>query len=90
MEFQVKLDFSTNMAEVAKPSTDKMATPSNATKDKSAQTARPERPDEEQYKSDLAKAEKELKTSEERMVRSTILAWELCRPNRMMVVTRVC
>ena len=62
------------MAEVATPSAEKMATarqptPSNAGKDKPAPTTRPERPDEEQYKTELAKAEKELKSAEERMVR---------------------
>ena len=61
------------MADLSTPSAAAMATaqqptPSNASKDKSAPTARPERPNEEQYKSELAKAEKELKSSEERMV----------------------
>lgn len=38
-------------------------------KGKAAPLTRPERPDEEQYKKELAKAEKELHEAEERMVR---------------------
>lgn len=37
-------------------------------KEKAAPISKPERPDEETYKSELAKAEKELKAAEERMV----------------------
>lgn len=63
-------------AELSTPSAANLATarqptPVNAAKDKapaSAPTARPERPDEEQYKAELAKAEKELKAAEERFV----------------------
>lgn len=62
------------MAEVATPSAakiDNMDPGSSSQKDsKSAPPVKPERPDEEQYKSDLNKADKELKASEERMVRS--------------------
>ena len=62
-----------NMAEVA---TQSAATPAaagqsnsaNTSKDKAPPTTRPERPDEEQYKTELGKAEKELKSAEERMV----------------------
>ena len=73
------------MAEVATPSADKMAnavqsTSSNTTNNKSAPMARPERPDEEQYKADLAKAEKELKTSEEHM-KSIKNKLDMARPN---------
>lgn len=44
------------------------AAPAASTVDKSA-PVKPERPDEEVYKTNLAKAEKELKAAEERMVR---------------------
>jgi hypothetical protein len=37
-------------------------------KDKSAPVAKPERPDEETYKKELAQAEKELRSAEDRMV----------------------
>lgn len=39
-----------------------------ATKDKAAPTSRPERPNEEEYKAELATAEKELRSAEERLV----------------------
>lgn len=59
------------MADVGTPSAVDMST-SNAgaepSKEKTAPPAKPERPDEEVYKTDLAKAEKELKAAEERMV----------------------
>lgn len=38
-----------------------------------APTTKPERPDEEEYKTNLAKAEKELKAAEEKMV-----SWYRC------------
>jgi hypothetical protein len=61
------------MADVATPSAAKMST-IHAGADKAAPKGekkvvdRPERPDEEAYKTELAKAEKELKAAEERMV----------------------
>ena len=60
--------------EFSTPSAAAMATASpqlaaNASKDKQAPAVRPERPDEEQYKAELAKADKELKSAEERLVR---------------------
>ncbi len=61
------------MADLSTPSAADMATarqptPTIASKDQPAPPSRPERPDEEQYKEELAKAEKELKSVEERMV----------------------
>lgn len=59
------------MADVATPSAISMANadpPMTSGKDKAAPVVKPERPDEEQYKTDLAKAEKELNASNERMV----------------------
>lgn len=56
------------------PSAVTMATtddPKTSAKDKASQVVKPERPDEEKYKTDLAKAEKELNASNERMVRSS-------------------
>ena len=63
------------MADLATPSAATIATagsPStlNAGKDKNVPTSKPERPDEDSYKTELAKAEKELKSAEDRMVSS--------------------
>lgn len=60
--------------EFSTPSAAAMATASpslaaRASKDKQTPAVRPERPDEEQYKAELAKADKELKAAEERLVR---------------------
>ena len=73
------------MAEVGTPSADAMATARQPTasttgKDKSAPTSRPERPDEEAYKTELAAAEKDLRSAEERMkaIKSKL---DLARPN---------
>lgn len=55
------------MADVAPPSASATST-ADAGKDKAAPPVKPERPDEEQYKSDVAKAEKELRAAEDRMV----------------------
>lgn len=68
------LSTTANMAaELSTPSaaniaTARQPTPSNASKEKNVPTSRPDRPDEEQYKAELAKAEKELKAAEDRMV----------------------
>lgn len=57
------------MAELATPSAAQIGTSGAAkTAGKSTPVVKPERPDEEAYKAELAKAEKELKASEERMV----------------------
>jgi len=62
------------MAELATPSAAQISTSGAAAtapaggKDKATPVAKPERPDEEAYKAELAKADKELKSSEERMV----------------------
>jgi hypothetical protein len=62
------------MADLATPSAAAISTSGASktaidSKDKAAPVAKPERPDEETYKSELSKAEKDLKTAEERMVR---------------------
>lgn len=66
-------DFDFDMADVGTPSamemnTQKAGAEAPKAAGKSAPVARPERPDEEQYKKDLTQAEKELKASQERMV----------------------
>lgn len=61
------------MAELATPSAAQISTSGAAkTAPKNAPVAKPEKPDEEAYKSELAKAEKDLKAAEERMVRVII------------------
>lgn len=67
------------MADVATPSAVDMSTSNAGAKEKAA-PSRPEKPDEESYKSSLAKAEKDLKTSEERMkqIKSKL---DMARPN---------
>jgi uncharacterized coiled-coil DUF342 family protein len=52
----------------------------NAGKDKAPATVRPERPDEESYKAELAKAEKELRSAEERM-KNVKAKLDMARPN---------
>lgn len=61
------------MADLATPSAAAISTvgaakTAPASKDK-APVVKPERPDEEAYKTELAKREKDLKASEERLVR---------------------
>lgn len=61
------------MAELATPSAAAINTASADKtapdgKDKAAAVSKPERPDDEAYKAELGKAEKELKVAEERMV----------------------
>jgi hypothetical protein len=58
------------MADAAKPNENSTAGAA-AGKDKSAPVAKPERPDEEVYKKELAQAEKELRAAEDRMVGSS-------------------
>jgi hypothetical protein len=58
------------MADLATPSAAQIST-SGAAKTAPKQTSavvKPEKPDEEAYKAELAKAEKDLKAAEERMV----------------------
>ena len=61
------------MADLSTPSAANLATarqptPSTAPNEKGAATTKPERPDDEKYKTELAKAEKDLKVAEDRMV----------------------
>jgi len=58
------------MAEVATPSAIAMSTSNAGAQDKGKATPiqKPERPDEEAFKAELAKAEKDLKASQERLV----------------------
>lgn len=66
------------MADLATPSAATISTMDGAStpvnKEKSTPVAKPERPDDETFKSELAKAEKELNASNERMVCSYVSA----------------
>ncbi|QIW95926.1 hypothetical protein AMS68_001444 [Peltaster fructicola] len=73
------------MAEFATPSAAAVssvgaAQTAPASKDKTAPAVKPERPDEESYKTELAKAEKELKSAEERL-RALKAKIDSARPN---------
>jgi Spy/CpxP family protein refolding chaperone len=70
------------MADLATPSAAQIST-SGAAKIAPKQTSsvvKPEKPDEEAYKAELAKAEKELKAAEERMVRSSVVMRQVACP----------
>ncbi len=59
------------MAEAATPSAAAISNADSSmapNKDKSTPVVRPERPDEDAYKKELAQAEKELRSAEERLV----------------------
>lgn len=58
------------MAELATPSAAQVATSdATAPQEKQQQTVRPEKPDEDKYKEDLAKAEKEHQVAQDKFVR---------------------
>ncbi len=66
------------MADVGTPSAMAMSTSNagaEASKDKAAPPAKPERPDEETYKNDLSKAEKDLRAAEDRMVSAFVFGY---------------
>ena len=70
------------MAELATPSAAQIGT-SGAAKTAPKQTSavvKPEKPDEEAYKAELAKAEKDLKAAEERMVRLSVATRQVACP----------
>jgi hypothetical protein len=58
------------MAELATPSAAQVATADAAAPQEKQQNVRPEKPDEEQYKEDLAKAEKEHQAAQDKLVGS--------------------
>ncbi len=73
------------MADATTPSADAMAhakqpESSTATKDKAPAPNRPERPDDETYKAELAQAEKELRSAEDRM-KAIKAKLDLTKPN---------
>ncbi len=66
------------MADVGTPSAMAMSTSNagaEASKDKAAPPSKPERPDEETYKNDLSKAEKDLRAAEDRMVSAFLFGY---------------
>lgn len=67
------------MAELATPSAAQVATADATAPQENQQIARPEKPDEDQYKEDLAKAEKEHQAAQEKLVRGDIFNISLIR-----------
>jgi len=57
------------MAEVGTPSAADISTSASTPAVEKQEKVRPTKPDEEKYKSDLAKAEKEHSTAQEKLVR---------------------
>lgn len=57
------------MAELATPSAAQVATADATAPQEKQQNVRPEKPDEDQYKEDLAKAEKEHSAAQDKLVR---------------------
>lgn len=56
------------MAELATPSAAQVATADAAASQEKQQNVRPEKPDEDKYKEDLAKAEKEHQAAQDKLV----------------------
>ncbi len=73
------------MAELATPSAAQVAT-ADATQEKQ-QHVRPEKPDEDKYKEDLANAEKEHQAAQDKLVRTDTLKISLS--SRQMFITDV-
>lgn len=78
------------MADVATPAAIDMALgTTNADNTEKTHRAKPEKPDEEKYKTDLAKAEKEHAASQERLVRLSQLPVSHCGRNPTDMVSTV-
>jgi hypothetical protein len=76
------------MAELATPSAAQVATADATAPQEKQQNVRPEKPDEEKYKEDLAKAEKEHQAAQDKLVRLDILNISLNRSH--VPVAAVC
>lgn len=67
------------MAELATPSAAQVATADATAPQEKQQHVRPEKPDEDKYKEDLAKAEKEHQAAQEKLVCTNIFDISLSR-----------
>jgi recombinational DNA repair ATPase RecF len=65
-----RLQLIVKMAELATPSAAQVATADATAPQEKQQNARPEKPDEDKYKEDLAKAEKEHSAAQDKLVGS--------------------
>lgn len=63
------------MADVATPTAAQTATANGAAPQGKQQVVKPEKPDEDKYKEDLAKAEKEHTAAQEKLVSSRCNCW---------------
>lgn len=76
------------MAELATPSAAQVATAdATATQDKQ-QNVRPEKPDEDKYKEDLSKAEKEHQAAQDKLVRFVVSISSLICPHMLVAAAR--
>lgn len=76
------------MAELATPSAAQVATADATAPQEKQQNARPEKPDEDKYKEDLAKAEKEHQAAQEKLVCDCILKLSLSRSHMPVAASR--
>ena len=77
------------MAELATPSAAQVATADATAPQEKQQVVRPEKPDEDQYKEDLAKAEKEHQAAQEKLVRLDIFNISLSRSHTLRSSHRI-
>lgn len=76
------------MAELATPSAAQVATAEATAPQEKQQNVRPEKPDEDKYKEDLAKAEKEHQAAQDKLVRSVIFDISLSRSHMLVAGVR--
>lgn len=76
------------MAELATPSAAQVATADATAPQKKQEAVRPEKPDEDKYKEDLAKAEKEHQAAQDKLVGFGIFDLSLRRSHMLVADTR--
>lgn len=76
------------MAELATPSAAQVATTDATAPQEKQQIVRPEKPDEDKYKEDLAKAEKEHQAAQDKLVRFVISNTSLSRSHMSVADVR--
>lgn len=76
------------MAELATPSAAQVATADATATQEKQQNVRPEKPDEDKYKEDLAKLEKEHQAAQDKLVCFAILKLSLSRSHMLVAVTQ--
>lgn len=76
------------MAELATPSAAQVATADATAPQEKQQNVRPEKPDEDKYKEDLATAEKEHQAAQDKLVRFDILNISLRHSHMLVAAVR--